>query len=482
MQPLLQHKNRVVRVDQTRVLDNAIARTFLSASMSAGAALTVKDIAGFAIGKYVWINPLGANSEIVAVHAATAPTGNTVTLATSTAFAHTTGEEVLYIEFNQIEISHAATVGGSKSVLTTAGMLARETSLRYLDVSQTAGYYFARFKDSVATLYSSYSDAIPNGGWDDGTVGKIIDAALRETENELGKKISIQDCYHWINRGLGEMKGKLRTWPEHAISNYVAGQTVRGINTVTLPTNIYDNETNRSIRALRFGAKGELRYLEPDLYDAQLRDVVVTQSRTEAAVGATTLEIDNSYDFPDSGTATVYVSGVKNTFTYTGVTRSTTAGVLTGIPASGEGSITAIIPVDTNVWVNETEGDPVFYTVRNGAIEYWPLVSSTRDNENIYMDYDAEVTAVNSESDVIDALRFDAIESYLTWRIWCKADNGGILDRNNGFYADYKERMNDAIRTLPNRRVTMSPNLNTMSRRGHFKSRPDVRDLANEDL
>ncbi len=482
MFPLITHKNRIIQVDNTRLIDAALARTYLSAAASVGTTLTVKDIAGFAVGKYVWINPLGANSEIVAVHAATAPTGNTVTLASTTAFAHGAGEEVLYIEFNEIEVSHSATVGGAKSVLDTVGVRARDAYTRHLDVTQTSGYYFARFKNSVATLYSSYSDAIPYGGWDAGTVGQMIDAALRETSNTFGTKITIQDCFHWINQGLREVKGKLRTWPEHAVSNYVLGQTVRGVYTMALPTDIYDAETNRSIKALRFGVGGELRYLEPDLFEAQLTDVVVTQVRTQAAIGATSLLIDNSYDFPDSGIVRVYVDGVPNTITYTGVTRSSTSGVLTGIPASGDGSITAIIPVDTNVWVNETEGSPAFYTVRNGAIDYWPLVSEGRDNENVYLDYDARITAVDSESDVIDAFRFDILESYLTWRIWCKADNGGILERGNGYYADYKERMNDAIRTLPNRRVTMSPNINTMNRRGRANTRPDVRDLSSDQL
>jgi len=482
MEPLIQHKNRVVQVDQTRVVQNALAKTYLTATMAAGTTLTVKDIVGFAIGKYVWINPFGANSEIVAVHAATAPTGSTITLAATTAFTHASGEEVLYVEFNQIEISHAATIGGSKTVLVTSGIVARERSLRYLDTTQTTGYYFARFKDSVAATFGSYSDPVTNGGWAEGTVGRLVDMALEETSNELGSKITIQSCFRWINSGLTEVKGKLRTWPEHAKSNSVVGQTVRGINTVTMPTDIYDNETNRSIKAIRIGTDGELRYVEPDLFDTQLSGVAQNTVRTQAVATDTTLEIDNSYDFADSGIVVVYVSGVKYSITYTGVTRSATAGVLTGIPASGDGSITVTIPVDTNVWQGETESEPAFYTVRNGAIEYWPLCGESRDNENIYMDYDTEVAFVNSESDVIDAFRFDIIESYLMWRMWCKADNAGALDRNNGYYAEYKERLNDAIRTLPNRRITMGPNLNTMERRGRFGRRPDVTELSNDQL
>ncbi len=108
MFPLIQHRNRTIHVDQARIADNFLARTNLIADQAAGVGtLTVKDITAFAIAKFVWINPFGANSEIIAVHASTAPTGNTITLAANTAFAHTSGEEILYIEFNQIEISHS---------------------------------------------------------------------------------------------------------------------------------------------------------------------------------------------------------------------------------------------------------------------------------------------------------------------------------------------------------------------------------------
>lgn len=74
-----------------------------------------------------------------------------------------------------------------------------------------------------------------------------------------------------------------------------------------------------------------------------------TQVRTQATAGATTLEIDNSYDFLDTGSVTVFLDGDLHEITYTGVTRSATAGVLTGIPAAGTGSITETIAVDTNV-------------------------------------------------------------------------------------------------------------------------------------
>jgi hypothetical protein len=476
MSPAIQHRNRTVRVDQFRVVENALTQTYLTTNISASSGtLTVKDIAKFAIGKYVWINPFSANSEIIAVHASTAPSGSTITLASSTTYAHTAGETIYYIEFNQLEISHADTIAGSKTVLETSAMTARQKTQVYLDITKSVGFYFARYKDSIAGTFGSYSDPVPYNGWETDTVGYMIESSLRDLSLELSNKITLRDCYSWLNLGIKQIKGKIRRWAEHYVYDYVAGQAVRGTNTVTLPTNIYDSESNRSIEAVRIGTDRNLHILSPGQFDAQMNNVCHTQVTTQATSGGTTLEIDNSYDFADSGTVTVYVSGTKYDITYTGVTRSATAGVLTGVPASGTGSISVTIPVDTNVWQNEIEGQPTYFTVRNGQGEFYPLVSSEYDNANVTMDYNTVASEVNSESDVIDYQRYDILESYLKWKLWCKANKNGELDRNSGFYLDYKESLNDAIRTMPVNKTKTAPNINRMSRnRSLSRRRPDI--------
>lgn len=474
MKALIQNRNRTIRVDQSQIVENALAETFLTADMAVGTTLTVKDITGFAIAKFVWINPFQVNSEIIAMHASTAPTGSTLTLAATTVYAHVTGEPVYYVEFSAVEVSHAATLTGSKSVLATPSLIARDKETIYLDTTQTTGYYFARYKNVTATTYGDYSDGVAYAGWATNTVGYMIESALSDLSLQLSEKISIDDCYRWINKGLREIKGKVRRWTEHFVYNYVAGQVSRGTNVVTMPTNIYDGETNNSIEAVRVGDGGALTYLDPGAFDTQLDDVHVTQVTTQAVATDITLAIDNSYDYDDSGTVTVYISGVKYDITYTGVTRSATAGVLTGIPASGTGSITVTIPVDTYVWQNEEEGTPEVYTVRNGAIEFWPLVNADQDNQNVYLDYNTEATDVNSEGDEIDYQRFDMLEAYLTWRMWCKSENDGKLDQANGYYKTYKEYLNDAIRIMPTHKSSTGPNVNRMQRRGGYRNRPAV--------
>lgn len=473
MPPFITNRNRTVRIDNTQVVENALAETFLSADIAAASGtLTVANVEKFAIAKYVWINPFAETAEIVAVHASTAPSQPTITLAANTVFAHYTGEPVYYVEFNQVEVSQSSTVGGSKSVLGTVALAGGERETVYLDTSITSGYYFARFKDSVAATFSSYSDACLYGGFASNTVGYMIDRALRDLELTLSEKISTLDCLSWVNDCLKLIQGKLKRWPEHYAYNAVLGQIQRGDNTTTMPTDAYDTETNKSIIGLRVGEDDRLTYLSPTDFDNQMGDVRYTQVTTQATAGQTTLEIDNSYDFEDSGTVNVYISGMKYAITYTGVTRSATAGILTGVPASGTGSISVTIPVDTWVWQDEVEGTPAWFTVRNGVIEHWPLSDGTHDNKNLYGDYSKVATEVNSEADTIDLQRFDAVQEFLTWRMKMKARNDGNLDMNDGYYLQYKERLNDAVRTLPqNNMFRIRPSVNRVGNMRSFRSR-----------
>ena len=470
-----------IQIDNSFLVNEADGSSLSAAAVAAASTLTVVSISKFGVNQILLIGELGSEkSEIIKTHASTAPTGSTVTLASNLVYAHEAGTSVYIIDYDRYELSNSPTTTGSKTLLTTtigSGLIAIDVEKRetlYNDTEYSSGYYFVRRKETIGNTFSGYSDPIPQSGFGSNTVGYIVNSALRELSLSLSEKVSMEDCYRWINKGLREIKGKVRRWPEHFVYNYVAGQVSRGTNVVTMPTNIYDSETNLSIEAIRIGDGKALTYLDPGSFDTQQGEVNVTQVTTQALAADTTLAIDNSYDFDDSGTVTVYISGTKYDITYTGVTRSATAGVLTGIPASGTGSITVTIPVDTYVWQHEEEGEVGVYTVRNGAIEFWPLVTADKDNQNVYMDYNTEVTEVNSEADEIDYQRFDMLEAYLTWRMWCKSDNDGMLDMKNGYYGTYKECLNDAIRIMPTHKSSTGPNVNRMMRRGGRNGRPDI--------
>lgn len=471
MPPNLKWKNRQLLVQLSPLIDSALETTYLAADMAIGTAMSVKSQNGFhaTTNQPLIIGYLGSETcELVETTTSSAP--GTITLAATSVFAHYAGEPVYLIKYNQIEFSHSATLAGAKAVLTANSGLYSITPAKrefVLDETEfTSGYYFARFKESVGGTFSGYSDGVQYGTWDRSSVGYMIDRALSNLETNFSEKITQLDCFEWINSGIQEVQGKLKRWPEHYTYNAVLGQVQRGINVQTMPTDAYDTETNKSIIALRVGVQAKLEYYDPVSFDEQLVDVATTQVRTQASAADITLEIDNSYDFEDSGTVNVFIANVKYSITYTGVTRSATAGVLTGIPASGTGAITVTIPVDTNIWQNETEGTPSIFTVRNGQIEFWPLADSASDNKNLNGDYSKVATVVDSDGDTIDYQRYDMLQDYLTWRIKMKDRNKGELDRNDGYFIGYKEKLNDAIRTLPQNNVFKTrPTINSMRKR-----------------
>lgn len=466
MPPVLTHRNNQLYVDLGPLLEAGLEETYLTADVAAaGVALTVKDIDGFAISHYLIIGELGEEScELVKVHASTAPSGTTITLvAGGVEFAHSAGTRVRRVEWNQIEFSHAATLAGNKSTLATVDIQADQLVQAYTDTTQNSGFYFSRFKDATGSTYSEYTDGVPHGGADHDTVGYMIERALRENDTRITEELSREDCYAYLNEGMRFVRGKQLHSPTGLVANHVAGQTSRGVNVITLPVDIYDGTTNQSVKAVRIGAK-TLRYLDPEEFAEQMSQVAVTQVRTQAVATDTELDIDNSYDFMDEGTVSVYINGTQHQLSYESVTLSATAGELLSIPASGDGAITVTIPVDTYVWQNEEEGTPEYFTIRNGNLELWPLPDASYDNKNVEMDYWTLANIVNSDGDTIDEQRFEMLLDYLTWRIRMKVKNNGKLDLSDGFYLMFKEKLNDAIRTSrPNFTHKMGPKLNRIN-------------------
>ena len=482
--PIASWVNGQIKVPLAPLATNALEKTYLTADMVVGTAMTVKSQKGFHVttNEPLIIGEIGDEiTELVETTTSSSP--STITLNSASIFAHKAGTPVYLIKFDQIEFSHSSTLTGSKSVLTAnSGLYSIQPDKAefILDETEfTTGFYFVRFKESVGSTFSDYSDGIEVGVWERNTVGFMITRALRNLGLELSENVTLNDCYEWLTKGMTATQGKLFRWPEHMSYNTIIGQAQRGTQVLAMPTDTYDTETNKSIIGVRIGDNTNLQYLDPVTFDNQMVDVRVTQVRSQASQNDSSLDVDNSYDFFDGSasapsTASVYVANVKDTFTYTGVTRDDASGgsaAFTGIPTSGEDAIGQTTAVDVYVWQNEREGIPRWFTVRNGNLEWWPLVDGNEDNANIYMDYSKVATTINSDRDVIDYQRFDFLQSFLTWRMWCKGKNNGELDKRSAWYTDYKEELNDAIRTLPpNNLYKQGPKINRMRKHGPFRA------------
>ena len=441
---------------------------------AAASSLTVQSILGVSTNKLLFIGEPGAeNSEIIATHSATSPSGSTVTLASTLAQAHPAGTVVYVIPFNQVRFYRSATeddanVSDSGLTALAAAQNIDPTSLNnhFDDTTYTSGYYYFRFSDSVNTVNGLYSAPIPWGlvepTFARNQVGYILDFVQRKLGFDWSDRFSKQTAMEEINECLQFIDGKQMHWSNHIVTNYAVGQTSRGVFEIALPTNIYDNQTRKSILNVKIGGQNiPLVWKDEKEFKVQMGDAIRSTVRTQASVGATSLAIANSYDFSDSGTVHVYTSNTDDELTYTGVTRSATTGILTGIPASGDGSIAATHAVGLNVWQNASEGQPLFFTVSEGYLRIWPLANSTFINKNILLDYYTVVAAVDSEDDEIDVERYDMVKHFLLWKAKSYTRNDGKDDVNDADYSHFNTILADAIRRKPaGQKFKMKPKIN----------------------
>ena len=468
---------RRIYADISELLDGAETLVLDDDAAAGASTITVKSIVGAAINNLLFIRePGNERAEIIATHSATAPSGNTVTLAATLVEAHPAGTVIRIVPANQVRFYRSATevdANASDSALTAlaAAQNIDPTTIRnfYDDTTQTSGFYYYRFSDSVNSVNLLYSDPIPWGqsrvAHAEDEVGYLLAFTQRKLGHEWDERFSKQTAMDEINACLRYMQGKLKRFSRYLVPDYVVGQTSRGVFDMAVPSDIYDEDSNKSILQLRIdGMTDALIPLDEKEMDALMQGVIRTQVRTLAVVGGTTLEIDNSFGFSDSGTVHVYTSNAQDEITYTAVTRSATAGVLTGVPASGDGAIGAAHAADVNVWQNEREGEPRYFNVRQGRVRMYPLPDATWVNKNVKADYYEEATSVDSESDTIDAPRYDAVKHWLLWQGKNYWRNNGKSDTKDDDFLMFGDILKSAIRTeVSGQKFKMRPKINTIA-------------------
>ena len=127
MTPVLKSESGTLKIDQSPLLEEVLAVTTITADASSGSGtITVKSIKEFSTDDILLLGEIGQDdAEIIKTHGSTSPSGTTITLASNTVFAHSAGTKVYQIQFDQVELSHASTLTGSKSVLSTAALFPR---------------------------------------------------------------------------------------------------------------------------------------------------------------------------------------------------------------------------------------------------------------------------------------------------------------------------------------------------------------------
>lgn len=166
-----------------RTLTQDREKTFLTASVAVAATtLTVKavDTNSWADNDWIIVGEIGTpNAEVLQINGAVSD-GTSLTIDNAGSggarFAHSVDEPVYRIDYNQVRFYRATTDDSSAtSVLTTIELQPDDYETRYEDTSNTTGFGFARFYNSLTTALSPFSDGIPYTGQSPKSLNKLVE-------------------------------------------------------------------------------------------------------------------------------------------------------------------------------------------------------------------------------------------------------------------------------------------------------------------
>jgi hypothetical protein len=415
-------------------------KSSLKASIAAGVnSFTVYSITDFAINKILLIGEYGEEgSEIIKTHGSTAPTSFTVTLASNTTKPHPKDTPVYLIPYDSIEISHATTETGTKTVMSTQTINPENPEIRYDDSTYTSGYYFTRYKETITNTFSNYSDAIPFEGYAINTVGYLIYGALAELGKNLSDILTYDILIRRINACLSFTRGKLKTWSNYQEFDYIIDQMNRGEYRFELPTTYYDKNSNKSCLSIRVGSGDTLIYKDKREFNEMMKDVIHTTVATTALTSATALILTSTADLDDTGTIHIYKNNTLYEIDYSANDKTTNTLTVT--------ALTADMTAELDVWINEREETPNYFSIWDGYLYIWGLNNETDTGKNIYMDFYTDIVQIDSDTDILTGTRYDLVDYWLKWEIKNITDNNGKKDFKDGDWVMFLTILNDAIR------------------------------------
>lgn len=426
--------NRTLLSSNLSLTEGQVQARMTADKAAASGAITVDNISGFSVGKYILLGNFGEpTAEIIRIHAATAPTGTTITLASNTVFDHFSDTPVTLINYNQVEFSRATTLTGSKSVLATQAIEADRLESGYVDLTNSTGFAFVRFKNSSDSVYSSYSTGVSYSGLSYLSVSEIVKNACDNCGLNIGDAYASESqLLNDANRCQDEIT-KL-DWVQEIVkdsSSLAATENEDTYALSSLTNTIKYTGTAQAIKSVLFGSD-ILKQIDPDDMD-EIKSGT-TKSYLNGAVSqyATSIVLDDSSEFADSG----YVTVGSLTFAYT--TNTVSTNTLSGISAS---AITSALSDNASVWQGSTNGYPTKYCVLDGNIILDAPVDTEYVGYKIKITYLKEMSQFTEFADTVEFPFINAFENYIGSRIERRKKNYEESARlYNLFIADIKDQ------------------------------------------
>lgn len=426
-------------------------KSFLEADVSSGTSTLTANGTFFSAAQYIVIGqPEKEKTEIVKIASVTS---TSIALSTALVFSHNRGDVITFIEYNQITPERSTDAGVTFTPLTAVDINPQgaETYLQRTTDATTDVYRF-RFSNSTSTLLSGYSDSVTASGYDDNTVYAIKQRAL----SQLGEKVtdlitdnflndSLNEARRVVDMGTANVDGvpqRVLRWSFRTKFNTDIGNVIPGQWSVAAPTDLRDRNTYKNILGLRIGRSNwPCTYQDRRRFNQNYLNVAHTTLNGAITTLSTSIILTGSGDFDASGSivlAAQSVSGTRDTVAYTVNTLATNT--LTG--ATG---IAANAASGTEVWQGATFGMPTAYTIDNAVIYFDVPFDNAYAGENIYLDYYQSLTAVNSDSDVLDEPFYDLYVPYLKFKIKSLKSNGSLDPTKDGDYKLFQQGLSELV-------------------------------------
>lgn len=444
-------QNEPLRVPIYDILVDPLATTILTSDTSSGVTtLSVKNTTNFATAQFVLIGDQGLQgSEIIQLSTSVSPTSSSIVVATSTVYPHSSSTQLRRILYDQIEFSTATTVAGTKTVFTTTAIVADDLETKYNDASANTGFYFARFKNSSTGLFSSYSDASPVTGYTILSARSVIDNALGMLNKKSSDVLSDEFAFNEINNCQYEVLRELKRWSFMQSFESILGATGTGVWKVAVPTDMDDQNTNKSIYNFKLGRLRPMRWVDKYQWNKLIQGMPHTTLARSIAVGDTTIYLAYANDFDTSGSITV----TANTYSYS--SKNNTTGTMIISAATTTDATSADVFQFANL------GEPRFWTTFGGQIYHWPITGSTYNGYDYFLDYYKSLTSIVNDTDTIVIPDPTLVQYYLAWKFLLKTSNGEETPGSQSFYNNYllrreklkqKETLGRTFRLRPRRR------------------------------
>jgi len=375
---------------------------------------------------------LGAsNAEVLTVNSVTAPTNavpSAVTFSSVPVNRHGRGEPLSLISWDQVEISSASSISGSYAVLATNNLQVNSQVTLYQHAAGVStDFYKIRFKNSATGFFSQYSDPISPSSFVSGTVGYFLQSikdtlGIKEDNTTITNEFLL-DTLNEARRILDReyMTGLMKEWRQQF--EYPI-KMLAGCNYITLPTNIDYSQTNRAVLAARYssnsaGSSMPLRYVDKKDWNFATLQRRYTQATSSVLIGATSIVLDNTGDFPAAGSVQFQAENYSQnimTVSYTANDKNTNT-------LSGVTGVTRTIAAGSQAWAYQTQAYPTLYTVIDGKLYLDSVVPQALNGINLFIDYYKAYVDLTSMTDVFPEHYYDIYKNYLRFAIKRRRDD-----------------------------------------------------------